>query len=162
MKYIIFYNITQIPFEMSNNNDDEHYDDDDDEECTCEECKCDDSKCDESDEYIIQADNLSPNLINYFHPKFDPKLKIQVDTDWKPPNKYGLDNSPIIIPRYYQKKGEKILTVDYYFMILDDIRNLRKLNQTQLHFIKTLEDDKKQEIILEFNKLFDIIETLIC
>jgi len=158
MKYIIFYNITQIPFEMSNNNDDEHDDDDDDEECTCEECKCDDSKCDEkSDEYNIQADNLSPNLINYFH----PKLKIQVDTDWKPPNKYGLDNSPIIIPRYYQK-GEKILTVDYYFMILDDIRNLRKLNQTQLHFIKTLEDDKKQEIILEFNKLFDIIETLIC
>lgn len=125
------------------------------------DCKYDDQDDDDQDddeEMCIKADHLSPNLVHYFHPKFDQKLQIQVDTDWKPPDKHGLDNSPIIIPRYYQKKEEKLLTVDYYFMILDDIRNLRKLNKHQLQFINALENDKKQKIILELNKLFDVIQ----
>ena len=33
------------------------------------------------------------------------------------------------IPQYYQKSGEKILKVEYYQMIIDDIRNCRKLNE---------------------------------
>jgi hypothetical protein len=43
--------------------------------------------------------------------------------------------------------NEKILKVDYYEMILDDIRNCRKLNEHQLNFIKNLDDESKQKNI---------------
>ena len=71
------------------------------------------------------------------------------------PPTHGLENSPRIIPNYYLTSGMKngLLTVDYHFMILDDIRNLRPLNPTQLKYIdENMSDDEKQEIIVEFNK----------
>ena len=46
-------------------------------------------------------------------------------------------------------------------MIIDDIRNCRKLNEHQLNFIKNLDDDSKQKLFIEFNKLFDVIENLL-
>ena len=46
-------------------------------------------------------------------------------------------------------------------MIIEDIRNFRKLNEYQLSFIKNLDDESKQKIIIEFNKLIDIINYII-
>jgi hypothetical protein len=107
----------------------------------------------------IDLEKLSPSLIKYFknHHNVDTNLQ----TDWIPPKRHGLNNSFIIIPDYYKKPGEKILKVDYYNMIIDDIRNCRKLNEYQLNFIKDLDDNSKQELFLEFNKLFDVIKELI-
>ena len=107
----------------------------------------------------INFNKLSPSLIQYFTPEININKNIQ--TDWKPPKVHGLSNSFIIIPEYYQKSGEKILKIDYYEMIIDDIRNCRKLNDHQLNFIKNLDDDSKQKLFLEFNKLFDIINSLL-
>ena len=45
-------------------------------------------------------------------------------------------------------------------MIIDDIRNCRKLNECQLNFIENLHDNSKQKLFIEFNKLFDVIENL--
>ena len=46
------------------------------------------------------------------------------------------------IPKYYIKNG-KFIGIDRYDMIIDDIRNLRKLTEEQLEFIKGLNDEKK-------------------
>jgi len=91
---------------------------------------------------------------------------------WNPPKKHGLQNSQQIIPNYYfhshhniQKLiGEnenKLLEIDYLFMIKDDIRNMRKLNQYQIDYIQSLDDITKNEIIHEFHEAFNtMIETL--
>lgn len=74
------------------------------------------------------------------------------------PPTHGLENSPRIIPNYYLTTSMKngLLTVDYHFMILDDIRNLRPLNPTQLRYIdEKMSDDEKQEIIEEFNRAME-------
>lgn len=112
-----------------------------------------------NDDYNIKLKNLSYSLIKYFDS--ESKINKNIQTDWKPPKTHGLNNSFIIIPQYYRKSGEKILKIDYYQMIIDDIRNCRKLNEHQLNFIKDLDNDSKQKIFIEFNKLFDVIESLL-
>jgi hypothetical protein len=112
-------------------------------------------------EYInneINLNNLSPNLVNLFIP--ENNINKNILSDWKPPKFNGLDNSSLIIPNYYKINNKNILDIDYYTMIIDDIRNLRKLNEYQLEFIKKLDNDKKQLLFLEFNKLFDVIKSL--
>jgi hypothetical protein len=55
---------------------------------------------------------------------------------------------------------KKMLNIDYYDIIVDDIRNCRKLNKYQLDFIKTLDDDRKHQLFYEFNKIIEYIENL--
>jgi len=103
---------------------------------------------------------LSPSLIKYFN--INTNVNSNLHTDWTPPDSPGLKNSFVIIPGYYQdKKNSSLLDVDYYNIILDDIRNLRKLNEYQLEYIRQLDDDSKQKLFMEFNKLFDVIDTLL-
>jgi len=118
-----------------------------------------DYKDDEDNNYDIKLENLSPSLIKYFKP--DSNINKFVQNEWEPPKRHGLNNSFIIIPQYYRKAGDKILKIDYYEMIIDDIRNCRKLNEHQLNFIKNLDDESKQKLFVEFNKLFDVIESLL-
>lgn len=75
---------------------------------------------------------------------------------WIQPKKHGLENSPRIIPDYYMGTNmrNKVLTIDYHYMILDDIRNLRPLNKAQLEYIDNeLNETQKHEIIVEFNSV---------
>ena len=54
--------------------------------------------------------------------------------------------------------GKKILDIDFYAIIKDDIRNCRVLNKYQLEYIKKLNDESKYELIEIFNqcvKLFN-------
>jgi hypothetical protein len=81
----------------------------------------------------------------------------------KPPEKYGLLNSDVIIPTYYQlhKHPSKILNLDFYQIIKDSIRNYRKLNAYQLTYVKNLKEDYKYEIIELLNQSFgNLIELL--
>jgi len=74
------------------------------------------------------------------------------------PSFHGLENSPRIIPNYYLTTNMKngLLTVDYHFIILDDIRNLRPLNPVQLKYIdENMSDEEKQNIIVEFNRVME-------
>jgi hypothetical protein len=74
------------------------------------------------------------------------------------PSFHGLENSQRIIPNYYLTTNMKngLLTVDYHFTILDDIRNLRPLNPTQLKYIdENMSNEEKQEIIVEFNRAME-------
>jgi hypothetical protein len=86
------------------------------------------------------------------------------DNKWEPPKTYGLKNSSPIIPSYYNlhQTPYKITNLDYYRIILDDIKNLRPLNKYQLEYIKyNLSDNEKNEIIEQYNKCLKFIETYI-
>jgi Fe-S cluster assembly iron-binding protein IscA len=116
----------------------------------------------ESHELSINMDQISPSLLKYFENTYKHNNNNDViRSDWKPPKTHGLTNSFIIIPQYYNKSGEKILSVDYYNMIIDDIRNFRKLNDYQLDYIKELDNESKQTLFLEFNKLMDVIKDFV-
>ena len=74
---------------------------------------------------------------------------------WKAPPFHGLRNSPRIIPEYYMTTHLKngILNINYYDMIIDDIRNLRPLSVYQMKYIrKKLTPDEYYEIIYEYNQ----------
>ena len=82
-----------------------------------------------------------------------------------------IENSQRIIPDYYFQTHQNIqkicgdksalLEIDYLFMIKDDIRNMRKLNQYQIDYIQTLDEATKDEIIHEFHKASNMmIETI--
>jgi hypothetical protein len=83
--------------------------------------------------------------------------KIHEHEKWVPPNIHGLGNSERIIPTYYTRSNTNInnvLRIDYHFMVLDDIRNLRPLNIHQLNYINNnLNESEKQQIIEEFNNV---------
>ena len=74
---------------------------------------------------------------------------------WKAPSTHGLENSPRIIPDYYlstcMNQDTNVLQIDYKYIILDDIRNLRKLSDYQIKYIKNMNNEDKQEIIEEYN-----------
>jgi hypothetical protein len=72
--------------------------------------------------------------------------------------RHSLNSSFIYVPDYYLHTGEKILKFDYFNMIINDIRNYKKLNEHQLNFIKNLDDDNKQIIIIELNNLIETID----
>ncbi len=81
--------------------------------------------------------------------------------DWKPPEEHGLNNSQYIIPNYYYNSRTNSITMDYYTMIKDDIRNMRPLNDNQLEYVKNLCDDKKNELFDIYNQCIDTINDLL-
>ncbi len=58
-------------------------------------------------------------------------------------------------------KNNKILDIDYFLMIKDDIRNFRKLNTTQMKYIEELDSKHKQELFEEFNNIIDVINDIV-
>ena len=72
---------------------------------------------------------------------------------YSPPKEPGLNNSQIIIPKYYclAKHPSKIPDIDYYEIIKDDIRNFRKLNTYQIEYIKQLSHADKDELLELYN-----------
>lgn len=74
---------------------------------------------------------------------------------WKAPDIHGLTNSTRIIPEYYftNHNYHTVFNIDYFHIIIDDIRNLRPLNEHQIEYIYSLDDEHKMDIILEMNQL---------
>uniref|UniRef100_A0A6C0IBL1 Uncharacterized protein n=1 Tax=viral metagenome TaxID=1070528 RepID=A0A6C0IBL1_9ZZZZ len=101
-----------------------------------------------------QRSNWVPasRVLSAFHPE-----KLGEPEKWVPPDTHGLNNSDRIIPTYYLPSNmnrHNVLRVDYHYMILDDIRNVRPLNKYQLDYIKnSLHESDKQKIIEEFNNV---------
>ena len=79
--------------------------------------------------------------------------------EYEPPKEHGLINSDVIIPQYYfnNKDPSKILNINYYDIIKDDIRNYRVLKKYQLEYIKNLPSEYKDELIDIFNDCLRII-----
>jgi hypothetical protein len=92
-----------------------------------------------------------------------PNLIVREES-WRPPSRHGLENSHRIIPHYYftNHNYDEIFEIDYLHIILDDIRNLRKLNKYQIEYIMELDEYHKKIVIDEFfhvnNMLLDTID----
>lgn len=82
---------------------------------------------------------------------------------WEPPKQNGLTNCDYIIPKYYHETTnyQKILDIDYYEMIKDDIKNYRKLNKYQLNYIKDLSNEQKLELITIFNECIGAVQDIL-
>ena len=77
---------------------------------------------------------------------------------WSPPKEHGLSNSIRIIPEYYMKRGQSFINIGYYDIIVDDIRNMRKLNEYQMKYIKEeLDEERKNNLLDIFN---DVLESI--
>jgi hypothetical protein len=77
------------------------------------------------------------------------------------PEVHGLRNSFKIIPSYYMK-NENLLHIDFYEVIMDDIRNNRELNENQIKYIEeSCNENQKLEIIKLYNKCCKLIVSLI-
>lgn len=87
------------------------------------------------------------------------------------PQNYGLSNSEPIIPSYYLKKIKFLfndkeietsyLDIDFFDVVKDDIRNIRKLNKYQLEYIKKLSHDEKFEIINLMNETITTVSEIL-
>lgn len=74
---------------------------------------------------------------------------------WKPPLNHGLNNSDIIIPDYYftgKYYEGKLIHIDYFSTIVDSIKNLRELSESQITYL--LKNPKKQ---IDIIRLYDIV-----
>jgi len=82
------------------------------------------------------------------------EMKHTEKNNYEQPTKSGLSNCNVIIPPYYQlhKHPSKLLDIDYYEMIKDDIKNFRILNEYQLKYIKELSSEYKDELFEIYNK----------
>ena len=105
-----------------------------------------------NEEDITKRSAMNNSLLKLFN-KEDKNL---YKCDYNPPKNISLNNSFRIIPEYYIKNGN-LLHIDFYQVILDDIRNYRNLNKYQLEYIKDLDNEKKMEIINLYNHAMDLI-----
>lgn len=112
-------------------------------------------------------------------------IEEQIETDWKPPLKSGLDNSKEIFSSIYLKNKHSITPfniknaesnvafslknrdevgdlnvkrcneIDYFKVIKEDIVNYKTLTKEQLEYIKTMTNEEKFELIQIYNKNVD-------
>jgi hypothetical protein len=76
------------------------------------------------------------------------------------PEFHGLRNSFKIIPSYYMKNGN-LMHIDFYEIIMDDIRNNRELNEFQLKYIEeSCDENQKLEIIKLYNECYKVLISL--
>jgi hypothetical protein len=83
---------------------------------------------------------------------------------YEPPTEPGLSNSAVIIPSYYNlhDNPSKILELDYFEIIKDDVRNCRVLNEYQLKYIKELSHECKNELFDIYNRCIKMYNDVIC
>jgi len=111
-----------------------------------------------SENYIIKT-KVCKRLSKQFGLE-EIKIDEEKDGSVESPKQFGLSNSEVIIPSYYEihKHPSKILNIDFFEIIKDDIRNYRPLNNYQLEYIKEIKDEYKYELIELFNICFRSIQ----
>ncbi len=80
--------------------------------------------------------------------------------DWTPPKNYGLNNSEQILNPFYLKNKKMLDKEDYIKTIKDNIRNMLLINNETIQYIKNLSKEQIFEILLEFNKSYNLLVDL--
>ena len=114
---------------------------------------------DNNEEYVIKA-----NVCKILSKQLKiPEIHYDYMGEYVPPKQHGLSNSEVIIPQYYYDKKDlsKIIDVDYYKIIKDDIRNCRVLKKYQLEYIKKLPSECKDELIDIFNDCLILLNEVV-
>jgi hypothetical protein len=114
---------------------------------------------DNNEEYVIKA-NVCKTLSKQLK---IPEKHYDYMGEYVPPKQHGLSNSEVIIPQYYYDKKDlsKIIDIDYYEIVKDDIRNCRVLNKYQLEYIKKLPSECKDELIDIFNDCLILLNEVV-
>jgi hypothetical protein len=112
-----------------------------------------------NDFFYQEIINILPHVAEeVYHPKNSFE---EINYFYNVPNTHGIDNSEQIIPKYYitdkTSNREELLNFDFYFTIIDSIRNMRILSKYQMLYIEKLDNEKCKEIIQEFNKAMEVI-----
>jgi hypothetical protein len=121
----------------------------------CDKLSLSQNNNDNNDEYVIKA-----NVCKILSKQLKlPEIHYDYMGEYEPPKEHGLINSDVIIPQYYfnNKDPSKILNINYYDIIKDDIRNYRVLKKYQLEYIKKLPSEYKDGLIDIFNDCLRII-----
>jgi hypothetical protein len=103
---------------------------------------------------LIHCRNIDTKLQQMVGISADSDTSNVCVSSWKAPSDFGLENSHPIIPNYYMTnklREGRIFSINYKYIIIDDIRNFRPLNTYQLKYIETLNHEEKNNIIQEFN-----------
>jgi hypothetical protein len=108
----------------------------------------------ENNESYIFTTNVNRSLSEILE---TPPCIYDESFNWIPPKEHGLNNSNCIIPRYYKTQPQQILDIEYYYIIKDDIKNLRPLNEYQMEYILKLDHEKKNELLDIFNKCIKLV-----
>jgi hypothetical protein len=103
----------------------------------------------ESSEEEIQCRNMDPALAKLL----GIIVEEQKETDWKPPEKPGLENSREIVSALYFQ--DKPLDIDYFAILKDCIANHKKLTDRQLDYVKNLGHEEKYELLQLYNRMLD-------
>jgi len=107
-----------------------------------------------NDVFYQECKKVSPELVEkVFYNKRDLG---PITSSCRAPSTYGLQNSDQIIPNYYFKEKDlegQVLEHDFYFSILDSIRNMRVLSKYQIEYIKELKKEDYCELLNEYNKI---------
>lgn len=122
----------------------------------------DDHTDDESD-YKLCTDNVSSDLKSLMYGgdkdssndvisrnnSHENDMNTADDKEWHAPSKSGLMNSDVILPSYYQSRNSsKIIDIEYFEVIKDDVRNFRKLNKYQTDYVfNDLDETLKNELM---------------
>lgn len=121
------------------------------------------------DNYKSKNDYKNEKFLNDLNKKVNNPLKIvlgseevKIVSDWEPPKTHGLSNSERIIPEHYINNIEDFKKKKIKDLIIDDVRNFRKLDSRKLNYIKYFStNDEKIEIITEYDKAIESISYLI-
>ena len=116
-------------------------------------------KDDKDDTYIFKA-NVCKMLSRQLNL---PETHYDDMGEYQPPKEHGLSNADVIIPNYYYNNKDllKIIEIDYFKIIKDDIRNCRVLKKYQLEYIKNLPGECKDEIIDIFNDCLILLNEVV-
>lgn len=98
----------------------------------------------ENDDYVFSCKNIDPSLAKLMNMIIEETPKIN---NWVPPKHSGLDNSEPII----RKENS------YYDSIKRDIKYFRKLDNSQLNYIKNLDNERKFEIIQIYQECLEYV-----
>lgn len=109
----------------------------------------------------ILCKNISSNLAKLLNLSMN-EISPSISKEYHPPKKHGLDNSERIFGDYYLTNIDlngKIFEIDYFNTIIDDVRNMRKLNRFQKLYIKNMTEEYKNILIDEYiTNMENIIE----
>jgi hypothetical protein len=104
----------------------------------------------EDGEYQFES-VMCPNLAKLLGYKA-PEYKETKMIEWQPPKKWGLENCNVIIPNYYVNSYEKIIDIDYFTIIKDNVKNCRPLTDYQIEYVMNMPDYEKNELIMLYNE----------
>jgi hypothetical protein len=99
--------------------------------------------------------------IDVYHRKCENE---KITNSCRAPKKYGLENSEEIIPKYYfsgKDLNGKLFECDFYYNILDSIRNMRILSRYQQQYIETLDKEDCYQLLREYNEVMESVKSCI-